>query len=329
MDNLFEAALEAFATGDALGMPTEFMTRNYIEKKFGLVDKLLDPSVSFIHGNLFKGQITDDTEQNLYLIDEYYKDKCVSINGTVNGLIKWIDETGADKNGYIGPSSLKALKEIEKGIDPAKAGKGGTTCGAPMRAFSPALCIKGGDYSSLSNAIYNSTVPTHNTGIAMEAAMSIGFAVHNAALIGSYEEILKSSLEGARIGRTLSSNDYVGPSTEKKISYILREIENFSTSGEVMDFIYYVMGTGMESSDVVPAVIGIFAWAKDDVWQAIRMGASIGGDTDTIAAIAGGISALYARKHNIPRDVIDSVIKSNKLNLNSYAKKLSELFCGK
>lgn len=329
MKDLFEKALEAFAVGDAMGMPTEFMTRKTIKEKFGLVGELLDPSVSYIHSNLKMGQVTDDTEQNLYLINEYYSDKCISIRGTVNGLIKWIEETSADKKGYIGPSSLKALREIEKGTDPLEAGKGGTTCGAPMRALAAALCTEGGDYKGLMTGIYNSTVPTHNTGIALEAAMSIGFAIHNAALIGSYEEIIKASLEGAKLGRTLSSNDYVGPSTEKKISYIIREIDNLSETGEVLDFIYYVMGTGMESSDVVPAAMGIFAWARDDVWLAIRMGASIGGDTDTIAAIAGVISALYARNHNIPAPVINRVKEINNLDLENYSKKISEMFYAK
>ena len=68
MVELFERALEAFAVGDALGMPTEFMTQEAIKSKFGLVEKLIDPSVSQIHTNLKKGQITDDTEQNPTLL---------------------------------------------------------------------------------------------------------------------------------------------------------------------------------------------------------------------------------------------------------------------
>jgi len=44
--DLVKQVLEAFAVGDAMGMPTEFMTLEEIREKFGIVDALLDPSVS-------------------------------------------------------------------------------------------------------------------------------------------------------------------------------------------------------------------------------------------------------------------------------------------
>ena len=49
------ACLEAFALGDALGMPTEFMTRFEIRRRFGLVDRLLEPAESRNHPDLAKG----------------------------------------------------------------------------------------------------------------------------------------------------------------------------------------------------------------------------------------------------------------------------------
>jgi len=87
-----------------------------------------------------------------------------------------------------------------------------------------------------------------------------------------------------------------------------------------MSFVYNVIGTNMESNEVVPAAVSIFAYAKGDVWLAIRMGASIGGDTDTIAAIAGALSCLYNRGHNIPDEILEEVISVNGLDLRGFAK---------
>ena len=328
MKSLFEMALEAFAVGDAMGMPTEFMTRKEITERFGSVRILLDPSVSLIHANLLKGQVTDDTEQNLYLINEYFLEKNVSVKGTVRGLLKWIEETRAEEKGYIGPSSLRALRKIENGTDPMKAGNGGTTCGAPMRALAAALSVPLGDYSILKSAIFNCSVPTHNTDLAVESAMSMGFAFHSAAAGYAFEDIVASSITGADSGKILSPNHYVGPSAGSKIAHVVRQLPSFSDEGQVLDFIYYVMGTGMEASDVTPAVMGIFAWAREDPWLAIKMGASIGGDTDTIAAMAGALCTLYARRHNIPGEILHEVLETNALKLSDYAEKLSKMFYG-
>ena len=72
------------------------------------------------------------------------------------------------------------------------------------------------------------------------------------------------------------------------------------------------------ANEVAPAIIGVFAWAKDDVWLAVRAGASLGGDTDTIAAIAGVLSALYAGKLNIPEKIIEMIVDANNLDLDKF-----------
>ncbi|NLH89721.1 MAG: hypothetical protein GX469_05290, partial [Treponema sp.] len=95
---------------------------------------------------------------------------------------------------------------------------------------------------------------------------------------------------------------------------------------EVLDFIYYVYGTTLASVDVATAAMCIFLTAKEDVWLSIRMGASIGGDTDTIAALAGALSAAYALSHgqslNIPKAIVSEVLENNKLDFDRLAERL-------
>lgn len=324
MKDLVKQVLEAFAVGDAMGMPTEFMTLEEIREKFGIVDALLDPSVSSIHGALKRGQVTDDTEQVLYLIETFYKKGGVTVEGVVEGLLRWVRETRADEKGYIGPNSLKALRKIQAGEDPRKAGRG-TTCGAAMRALAPAFSVRRGDVETLKEAVWSCSVPTHNTNIAMEAAMALGFGYHVALMGASLEEIIEAILEGAEIGRRMSDNELVGASTGERIRYAINELKELHSHEEVLDFVYYVIGTTMEANEVVPAAVSIFLYAKDDVWLAIRLGASIGGDTDTIAAISGALSCLYARGHNIPDNIIEEVLCINNLNLSRYEKMVQKM----
>ena len=313
---MFDKVLEALAVGDAMGMPTEFMTREYIKENFGIVDTILDPKVSIIHKEMKKYSVTDDTEQNLYLIKEYCGDGEVTVNNTVKGLMKWIVETNAEKKGYIGPSSLRALRGIEKGDDPYKAGIMGVTCGAPMRALAPVLCSS---EDKLIQSVYNSCIPTHNNNLAVEAAMAVGFALHKAKSGGSYKEILDASLKGAGIGAVQSEHIWGGASTGKRIELILTEIRKMEELDDLLDYLYYIIGTGLDANQVAPAIIAIFAWAKDDVWLAIKAGASIGGDTDTIGAVAASLCALYRKGHNIPDDILNPVLKENDLQIDMYA----------
>ncbi len=326
MMNFFKQVLEAFAVGDAMGMPTEFMEQNEIKKNFGFVDRLLDTQLSRIHKNLKKGQITDDTEQNIFLIKSYYENGKVDIDSTVRGLRTWIDETHPDEKGYIGPSTLKAFERINDGEDINEVGIRGTTCGAAMRSLAPALCTKKGQIKSLKEAILCCSIPTHNTNIALEAAMALGFGYHHAAIESSFDEIIESMILGAEIGRNIGKGKFVGASTGSRIKLAVTQVQKMQTPGEVLNFIYDVIGTTMESNEVVPAAVAIFAYTMENTWLSIKMGASVGGDTDTIAAIAGALSCLYARSHSLPKEILKKLEEVNKIDLEKYAQMASSMF---
>ena len=165
-----DAALLSFACGDALGMATEFMTRDQIERAFpDGVTRLLSQKDSQNHGNLTPGSVTDDTEQVAYLLERYRAKGQVTVADTVDALLVWIRETRAVEKHYIGPSSLKALTAIENGADPATAGTG-TTCGGIMR-IPAAVCFDPGQtMDRLRKNVRAALLPTHNTSEALEAS---------------------------------------------------------------------------------------------------------------------------------------------------------------
>ena len=53
--------------------------------------------------------------------------------------------------------------------------------------------------------------------------------------------------------------------------------------------VYALVGTSLASQESVPAAFAVLAASPDDPWLACRMAASLGGDCDTIAAMAGAI----------------------------------------
>ena len=62
-------ALAGVAIGDAMGMPSEFMTREEIRSIYGRIEGFCPPHPRHMHVAMEAGRITDDTEQTLAIIE--------------------------------------------------------------------------------------------------------------------------------------------------------------------------------------------------------------------------------------------------------------------
>jgi ADP-ribosylglycohydrolase len=304
--------LEAYAVGDAMGMPTEFMTRDAIKARFGaVVDRLLRPDEGEKHKNLPYASVTDDTEQVVYLLKAYRDAAGVDMRTTAATLQRWIEETGADVKGYIGPSSRRALDAIRNGMAPEKAGEGGTTCGGIMRSPAAVLYRAQPDLAALKRDLYHCLAPTHNTSTALEAAGAYGAALFHAMRGEGPESILDAACAFGLEMKALAPYETCAPSCAARIRYAARLAERGDAEA-LLHEAYELIGSGLPSADVCFAVFAIFCLARKDVWLAIRLGASVGGDTDTIAALAGALCAAHAKGHNIPSAVLDPVLSANR-----------------
>lgn len=300
-----DAALLSFACGDALGMATEFMTRDQIERAFpGGVTRLLSQKDSQNHGDLTPGSVTDDTEQVAYLLERYRAKGQVTVADTVDALLVWIRETRAVEKHYIGPSSLKALTAIENGADPATAGTG-TTCGGIMR-IPAAVCFDPDQtMDRLRKNVRAALLPTHNTSEALEASGCYGAALLTALNGGTVAEVVEAALENGPLTEALAPWRGCAASSAARI----REAASWGRlpDEELFHRLYDLWGTGLPSVDVCGAVFALFLAAEGSAYRAISLGASLGGDTDTIAALAGALTAAQAGHTDIPDHITGPV----------------------
>ena len=110
-------ALAGVAIGDAMGMPSEFMTREQIRDVYGRIDGFCAPHEGHIHSGMAPARITDDTEQTLAIIEalEAWHD---NPGGCCRSHLKWADQCNAYESSVLGPSSRKALERLKVGEDP-------------------------------------------------------------------------------------------------------------------------------------------------------------------------------------------------------------------
>ena len=324
--DILKDVLESLAVGDAMGMPTEFMTQRDIDRIYPDIHTLLDPQLSYTHHELPFASVTDDTEQNLYLIQAYLNAGEITVENSAQALSRWVVECDAVAKRYIGPSSLRALNAIRDGVSPLEAGRGGTTCGGLMRTPALVLCSGRRDADSLLKNIRMGCIPTHHTSQAIEAAASYGFALQAALEGKAQKEILSAAAQGAQMA--LQSMDYIAaaPSCIRRLKQLEQDVSDTTSDDALRSDLYNLYGTGLESIDVFTAVFGIFLHKKKDVFGAICLAASLGGDTDTIAALVGTLCTAYAGRHNIPGEIVDRVVRQNGLCLEELSGKIRQAF---
>lgn len=320
---IFQAVLEAVATGDAMGLATEGKTREEIQKLYPVIDGLLPMDPDSSRKDEIPGTITDDMGQNLYLMNAYIADRRVTIENSVAALQKWVVEMNGDR--FMGPSSRSALIAIQNGESVYTAGKRGTTDGGVMRMPSVTLCSPLQKPEQLDEAIKCACIPTHNTSSALIPAYAYAYALREALLGSDMDTIIDTAIRVSE--EKLAEMEYIisGPSCAKRLAKIRSEMP-YADEETFLDTIYSVYGTTLASIETYTATMAIFMYCGKDVYRALRMAVGIGGDTDSIAALVGALCAAYAGGHNIPQPIIETINRVNGLDCAKLAQDTVDVF---
>ena len=313
------ALLEALAVGDAFAKSTEFASRSRIRASFATIDRLLLPEESLAHTDMRFAQVTDDTEQNFFLIEDYAKAGCITPEIAAASIVRWYEES-PEPDKYIGPSSARAIAAIRAGESIETAGRAGTSCGGVMRA--PAAFLCSGSLRALEANVHATLCPTHNTPQAMEAAMGYAWALWRMQTTDSLDAIADAAIEGCAVGWNRygeAAERACVPRCGDRIRHLQAVWSMLATEDDVLDFLFSVYGTTISSCDVFVAAFALFMKAERDVFRGIRMAAMLGGDTDTIACLAAVLCCAHAGGHNLPPDMVRAVRMSNALDFEARA----------
>lgn len=81
----------------------------------------------------------------------------------------------------------------------------------------------------------------------------------------------------------------------------------------------------MLAAELVPTAFGILKAAEGEPMRSIIAAVNIGGDTDTLAAIIGGITGAMYGPGIFPPEIVSHVEKINNLDLGKIATGLAEI----
>ncbi len=130
-------ALYGLAVGDALGMPTQMLSRQEIRDRWGELLTGFEPAPPGhpIAAGLPAGAVTDDTEQAVLLARLLVRGQgTIDPNELASALVNWEREMARRGSpDLLGPSTKHAVAAVLAGIPPEEAGATGATNGAAMR----------------------------------------------------------------------------------------------------------------------------------------------------------------------------------------------------
>lgn len=319
-------ALYGLALGDALGMPTQSLSRDRIRE---LYPKLAwfeaAPPDHPLAAGMAAGSITDDTEQAIILAEVLLEGAGhVDAAELVRRLLAWQEDMRARGSlDLLGPSSNRAFEALRKGELVETTGRFGTTNGAAMRITPVGIAVPRDDLAQLVDRVVEASSVSHNTGVALAGAAAVAAAV-------------SAGIDGADVAEAIAVGQAAAEIAVKRGHWVAAadvaariqwatELVVGREPADAADIIYTLVGTSLATQESVPAAFAALAVHPEDPWQTMLLAASLGGDCDTIAAIAGAVAGACHGLEAMPELAVSVVRDVNSLDLERLAKQLLEL----
>ncbi|WP_034947210.1 ADP-ribosylglycohydrolase family protein [Erwinia oleae] len=309
------------ALGDAMGMPSELWPRSRVKQHFGWIDRFLPgPAENNAACYFNEAEFTDDTSMALALADAI-----ISCDGAIEpevigrNILNWAESFDAFNKNVLGPTSKIALNALKSGTPIAELANNGLTNGAAMR-ISPLGClVPPCSLSDFIDDVERASSPTHKADVAIAGATTIAWAVSLAVEGVSWSRIrdqLPAIAKAAQEKRVTTFS----PSMAARIELALRTVERAAGVEQAMEQVYQLIGAGTATIESVPAAIAMVELAKTDPTRCAILCANLGGDTDTIGAMA---VAICGALHGV--DAIDPQLKAqldavNQLDFSRYSR---------
>jgi poly(ADP-ribose) glycohydrolase ARH3 len=276
----FLGCLVGTAIGDALGAGREGMGMSGSEDIVSLAEKL--------------GQLiyTDDTHMTIGIAESLIENKGFDGEHMAQTFIR--NYEAEPWRGYgPGPPIILGMIKSGEAWDSAANGlyRGGSFGNGSAMRVAPVGLLYSRNLEKLREIAYQSSSITHSHELGKEGAALQACAVALALNTPSDEDIDREAfLSGLQ--------DFIQDRLYKEKVTRIRELLGEQDKAKVVA----VLGNGIEAPRSVPTAIYCFLRQPQSYKDTVIYAVSLGGDTDTIAAMAGAISGAYLGIEAIPSE---------------------------
>jgi ADP-ribosylglycohydrolase len=278
---------KGISSGDAIGKQTEMLSRAEVDRWYphgvrgfeGTPGAIIPRYVGNRKREWRVGETTDDTERTIAVARAIIADhrvSHVSIGREMLGCSKCIHP------------GLRSLWEFHQAGDPARIAVAHDGCGAAVRVAPVGILFPSSALQPLVDGAREASISTHGGALAVAAAAATAAAVSAAIDEASPREVLKLAVAAA--ARVEDQWPDHAPSFAAAIQATHDRLASLpSLTAEDIAACCFPN----QPLTIVPLALGL-ATIVQSAEDAIRLAANVGGDSDSVASIAGGIlGAMY------------------------------------
>jgi ADP-ribosyl-[dinitrogen reductase] hydrolase len=276
------------AAGDSLGLPYEGLSARRAARMFG------DPLRHHLLPGV--GMVSDDTEHACFTARALLLagDDVDAFGRTLAASLRW---WFLGLPAGIGLATLRAIVKSCIGFSPDKSGVFSAGNGPAMRSAIIGVAW-GHDTAKMKEFVRRSTRITHTDPKAFDGALAVALAAHmSAAQAPMSPQSFIDALVALGVG-------------EETVT-LIRHAAKAAAAQEPVGIFAAAIGSRNGISGymlhTVPCVMHVWFRYPDDIAVGLREIIGAGGDTDTTAAIYGGIVGARVGKQGIPADVLRGI----------------------
>jgi poly(ADP-ribose) glycohydrolase ARH3 len=282
IEDRFVGSLLGLAVGDALGSQFEGMSSEYMAQRYRNADALMK--------NPPQGVLwyTDDTQMAIGVAETLRR------HGRIDerDLCRRFSANYDPNRGYGGGARV-VIAAMRHGHDHRWLAEnyfpgGSFGNGAAMRVAPVGLLFRD-DHDAAWEQARLSSLPTHVHPLGIEGAQIVALAV----ALASAAEVLDRTSFFETLAARCTSWEYRGPLRRAAQLDHVRDLGLF--------------GNGIEATASTVTAVASFGLTPDSFTETIGNAVLLGGDTDTIAAMAGAISGAYLGTGAIPSHLLASL----------------------
>ena len=302
-------AVWGFVVGDALGVPYEFSTRNMMRE---------NPAIDMVGYGTYNqppGTWSDDTSMMLCVLENIIN--AGTTKDLANLFLKWYKEDYMTPHGElfdIGITTSIALGNLMRGVKPSKSG-----LNDEMSAGNGSLmrCLPYAFVEDFPKSIFNMVMDnriTHRNNLCTLCCMYYVKMIR--ALLDGKDKIeaMNTSSANLRYGWRITDAEDDHVEVRQKFDRLFNKKFPAFPENEI------------QSTGYVLSTLEASVWCflnTDNYKDAVLKAINLGGDTDTIAALTGGLAGVYYGYDAIPQNWILQIVNPDliynlisKLNLN-------------
>lgn len=161
--------------------------------------------------------------------------------------------------------------------------------------------------------------PTHKSDIAVAGAVAIAWAVAR-AVEGADWASIRLALPGVAEYAQRRQETTFSPSLAARIELAFQVVDEATGTEQASERVYQLIGAGVSTIESVPAALAMVQLAQTDPTRCAVLCANLGGDTDTIGAMATAVCGALHGAEAIEPGLLAELKRVNPLDIGAYVQ---------